>query len=151
MTSILPPSTNARLVGRPRSALTATAAAVVLAFAVGRTVAEANAYLRIERSLPTYGGTLTELFVAAGALLVTLAALSAYFDAGAMPAVLLASGPVVGWAANHWSAPISPPYAPTFPVEMAVLYGGTFGVLGYLLGAGLRTAVPPARLNPLAD
>ena len=136
------------LVGRPRSAVAATALAVGLTFEVGRRVAEANAYLPIERSLPTYAGTPTALFFAAGAVLVTLAALSAYLDAGVVPAVLLAGGPVVGWAVNHWSAPITTHYAPTFPLEMAVLYGGVFGVLGYLVGTGLRTAVPPAHLRP---
>ena len=146
-----PPSTRARLVGRPESAVAATVAAVALAFVVGHRVASANAYLRIEQSLPTYAGAPTAFFFAAGALLVALAALSAYLAAGAVPAVLLASGPVVGWAVNHWSAPITPHYAPTFPLEMAVLYGGVFGVLGYLVGTGLRTAVPPARLRPSMD
>ena len=141
----------AHLVGRPRSAVAATVLAVGLAFEVGRRVAEANAYVRIERSLPTYAGTPTALFFAAGAALVALAVLSAYLDAGVAPTVLLASGPVVGWAVNHWSAPVTPHYAPTFPLEMAALYGGVFGVLGFLAGTGLRTALPPARLRPSTD
>ena len=151
MSKTLPPIAKAHLVGRPRSAAAATVLAAGLTFEVGRRVAEANAYLPIERSLPTYAGTPTALFFAAGAALVTLAALSAYLDAGAVPAVLLASGPVVGWAVNHWSAPVTPHYAPTFPLEMAVLYGGAFGILGYLVGTGFRTAVPPTRLRPSTD
>jgi hypothetical protein len=143
--------TRERLVGRPSSAVSACLAAAVLAVVVARRVAATDAYLTIERSLPTYAGTPSTLFFVGAAALVALAAASSYLRGGVIPAVVLAAGPVVGWAVNHWSAPVSPHYAATFPVEMAVLYGGVFGVVGYLVGAGLRRVVPPARLVPVGE
>lgn len=133
-----------RLVGRPTSAFAVTYTAVVASIATARRVAATNSYLVIERSLPTYDGHAGPLFVALAGGLVALAALSAYLDAGLGPTVALAGAPVFGWATNHVSAPISPHYAATFPVEMAVLYGGLLGLVGYLLGAGARRIAPPA-------
>ena len=133
-----------RLVGRPASAVAVACTAVVAAITTARRVAATNSYLVIEHSLPTYDGHAGPLFVALAGGLVALAALSACLDAGLAPTVALAGAPVFGWATNHASAPISPHYAATFPLEMAVLYGGLFGLVGYLLGAGARQSAPPA-------
>lgn len=133
-----------RLVGRPASALAALCLSLVATVATARWVAATNRYLAIEHALPTYDGRLGPLFVTCGAVLLGLAALAAYADAGLAPSVALAGGPVFGWAVNAFSAPVTPAYAVTFPVEMALLYGGVFGLLGYLLGNGMRRAVPPS-------
>jgi hypothetical protein len=137
----------ARLVGRPLSSAAAATLAVAASFLVARRVAATGAYLRIEHALPTYDGSAGPLFFAFGGVLVGLAVLSAYADAGVLPTVLLAGAPVFGWAVNHASAPIGTRYAATFPLEMALLYGGVFGVVGYLLGSVVRTALPPSRLG----
>ena len=140
-----------RLVGSARSAATSTAAGSVLAGVVGHQVAAHGLYWTIQRSLPTYSGGVSELFLFATVALVALAALSAAFDAGVVPSVLLASGPVVGWAANHWlTAMPVPHYSITFLFEMALLYGGAFGVVGYLLGSRLRWLAPTRRSTPAA-
>lgn len=136
-----------RLVGHPASAVAAMTLAVAAAFAVARRVAATNAYLPIQYALPTYDGSAGPLFFALGAVLVGLAVLSAYADAGLLPTVALAGAPVFGWAVNHFASPISPHYAVTFPVEMALLYGGVFGAVGYLLGSGIRTALPPSAVR----
>ncbi|WP_205427807.1 hypothetical protein [Halorussus sp. MSC15.2] len=127
-----------RIVGPAERAAAATVSAVLLTILVAQQVAARGTYTAIEHSLPTYAGSVSGLFVVAGATLVGLAALGAALDAGLVPSVLLASAPVVGWAVNHWATPLVPHYAPTFPVEMALLYGGAFGLLGYLLGVRAR-------------
>lgn len=140
------PSVRRRLVGSARRAVTVSASAVLLAGTVAQQVGARGAYVRIERTLPTYTGDLTALFLVAALAIVLLAALGAALDAGLVPSVLLASAPVVGWAINHLS--ITPRYSVTFPVEMAVLYGGLFGTIGYLLGSrmgGRSPAVRPVR------
>lgn len=135
-----------RLVGSARSAATSTAAGSVLAGLVGQQVAARGLYWTIQRSLPTYDGGVSELFLLATVVLVALAALSAAFDAGVVPSVLIASGPVVGWAANHWLTTMPVPHYPiTFLFEMALLYGGAFGVIGYLVGRRLRGLTPTRR------
>ena len=134
------PSIRRRLLGSARRAVTVSAASVFLAGTVAQQVAARGAYMRIERTLPTYAGDLTGLFLVAGLAIVLLAALGAVLDAGLVPSVLLASAPVAGWAINHWS--IAPHYSVTFPVEMAVLYGGLFGSLGYLLGTSVGGRSP---------
>ncbi|MFC4448548.1 hypothetical protein [Halorussus aquaticus] len=127
-----------RIVGPAERAAAATLSAVLLTILVAQQVAARGTYTAIEHSLPTYAGGVSGLFVVAGATLVGLAALGAALDAGLVPSVLLASAPVVGWAVNHWATPLVPHYAPTFAVEMALLYGGAFGLLGYLLGVRAR-------------
>ena len=131
-------STRERLIGRAGSAVVAIIMAVVLAVAVAQRVAATDTYLQIEHSLPTYDGVPGSLFFMFGGLLIGLAVLSALIDAGLLPTLLPTSGPVVGWAVNHLSAPIAPHYSVIFPLEMAILYGGIFGVLGYFLGSSLR-------------
>ncbi|WP_136715506.1 hypothetical protein [Halorientalis salina] len=138
-----------RLVGRPASAVAVIALAVVAAVVTARRVAATDTYLQIQYALPTYDGSIGPIAVTAGAVLVGLAALSAYVGAGLAPTAFLAGGPVFGWAVNHFSSSITPQYAATFPLEMAVLYGGCIGLVGYLLGRGVRTLVPPSALSPL--
>ncbi|WP_440007655.1 glycosyltransferase [Halomicrococcus sp. SG-WS-1] len=130
------------LVGRGERAAGASVAAVGLAGVVAQQVAARNSYLRIERSLPTYAGGVSELFLVAAVAIVAVAALGAAVDAGLVPSILLASGPVVGWATNHWASAVAPHYAVTFPLEMALLYGGVLGTVGYVLGTGLRELTP---------
>ncbi|WP_266075355.1 hypothetical protein [Haladaptatus caseinilyticus] len=128
-----PASLELKLFGRRDASVTAIVVGVMLAFFVSRQVATTNSYLSIERSLPTYDGTISGPFAVMAAVLVTLAALSTYFGAGMIPAIHLTGGPVFGWAIIHRASPITPPYASTFPLEMVILYGGIFGVTGYLL------------------
>lgn len=131
------------LIGRPISAVAVLSMAVAASMVTARRVAVTNSYLSIQHALPTYDGSMGPLFFLFGSGLVALAVLSAYLDAGLLPTVMLAGAPVFGWAINHFSSPISPHYAITFPVEMAMLYGGIFGIAGYLLGAGIRKVAPP--------
>lgn len=138
-----------RLVGRPASAVAVIGLAVVATVLTARRVATTNTYLQIQYALPTYDGSVGPIVVTAGGALVGLAVVSAYVDAGLVPTLMLAGGPVFGWALNHFSSPITPQYAVTFPLEMAVLYGCTFGLVGYLLGTAIRTVVPPSTLSPL--
>lgn len=127
-------------VGRPRVAAVATVAAAALAGVVARRVASSGAYLRIEHAFPTYAGEVTGVFLLAGTALVALAAVAAALGGGVVPSVLLAGAPAFGWAVNHTAAPITPQYAATFPLEMGLLYGVVFGVVGYAVGRGLRRA-----------
>ncbi|WP_225332771.1 hypothetical protein [Halomicrobium urmianum] len=148
---MLPNATDVRslLVGRPSRAIPAVVAAALATIASARWVAATNAYLEIEQALPTYDGSLGAAFYLFGGALVGLAVASAAVDAGLVPTLLLAGGPVAGWAVNHATAPIELHYSATFPLEMAFLYGGLFGGLGFLLGAGLRAVAPPRRETPL--
>lgn len=147
--SAIPSAIVSRLVGRPRSAVAAASLAVLASFLVARRVAATNAYLQIQYALPTYDGSTGPAFFVGGAALVGLAVASSYADAGLLPTVVLAGAPVFGWAVNHVSAPITPHYAVTYPVEMAVLYGVVFGLVGYVLGSGLRSVAPPSRAASL--
>jgi UDP-N-acetylglucosamine:LPS N-acetylglucosamine transferase len=138
-----------RVIGRAERAATVSVSALLLTGLVAQQVAASGTYLRIEQSLPTYAGGVSGLFLVGGAVLVTLAATSAAFDAGFVPSILVASGPVVGWAVNHWAAAVVPHYQPTFLLEMAVLYGGVFGTIGYLVGIRIRRL--PRLRRPSAD
>lgn len=126
------------LVGRPISAAVVTCLAVVAAVGTGHYVERTQSYLSIQYALPTYDGSVGPLFYVLGGLLLALAALSAVIDAGLLPTVTLAGAPVLGWAVTHFSSSITPHYAITFPLEMAILYGGVFGVTGYLAGTIAR-------------
>lgn len=135
------------LIGRPASAIVVLSAAVVAYLWTAQSIASTASYLPIQYSIPTYDGSAGPLFYAGAFVLVALATASAVLDAGVVPTVTLAGAPVAGWAVNHFSSTLTPHYAATFPVEMAVLYGGVFGVVGYLLGTTTRRVVrPPASL-----
>jgi len=125
------------LFGRRERAIGTSLCAVWMAVLVAHQVAARNGYTLIEQSLPTYSGSVGGPFLVGAVLLVGLAAFGARFGAGLVSSVLLASSPVVGWAVTHWTVPMTTHYVPTFPLEMAALYGGVFGTLGYLLGVGL--------------
>ncbi|MFB6184012.1 MAG: hypothetical protein ABEI96_05600 [Haloarculaceae archaeon] len=116
--------------------------AVASALVTYQRVAATDSYLRIQHAVPTYDGSAGPTFVLGAGALVAFALVASYLDAGVVPAVILAAGPVFGWALTHFTSPITPHYAATFPLEMAVLYGGVFGVVGYLLGAALRRVAP---------
>ncbi|WP_135533727.1 hypothetical protein [Halostella pelagica] len=126
------------LIGRPRTAVAVTVAALTLAVVSAQQVAARDAYLWIEHSLPTYAGEVTGVFLLAGAALVVLAAVATVLGAGLVPAALLAGAPAFGWAVTHTGAPITLQYAATYPVEMALLYGIVFGSVGYVFGNTLR-------------
>lgn len=130
--------TGIQLLGNPLSALTVVVLAIVTGIGTARYVAMTERYLAIQYALPTYDGSIAAFFYVGGGILLGLAVMSALLKAGLVPSVLLASAPVVGWAVNHFASPISPPYAVTFPIEMAILYGGLFGTTGYLLGTLIR-------------
>lgn len=126
------------MLGNPISASVVFFLAIVAGIGTARYVAITESYLAIQHALPTYDGSVGAWFYVGGAILLGLAVLSASLKAGLVPTVIVASTPVMGWAVNHFSSPITPHYAITFPVEMAILYGGFFGTIGYLLGATVR-------------
>ncbi|UPM42270.1 glycosyltransferase [Halocatena salina] len=131
-------SVHSQLLARGKQVIGATIGAVGLAGLVAQRVTAHNSYTAIERSLPTYAGTVGEPFLIGSVLVFLLGMIGARSNAGISSSVVLASGPVVGWAITHWTVPTTAPqYAVTFPLEMALLYGGTFGTLGYLVGRSL--------------
>ncbi len=140
-----PPRTNERLesvrshlLGQGRRAIGAAIGAVGLTALVSQQVAAHNSYTTIEQSIPTYAGSVGEPFLTGSVVLFLLGMVGARMNAGVVSSVLLASGPVIGWAVTHWTASVTTPqYAATFPLEMAALYGGTFGVLGYVVGRSI--------------
>jgi hypothetical protein len=123
--------------GNPASAVAVLTLAVVAGVGTARYVAVTDSYLTIQYAVPTYAGSVGAWFYGGGGLLLALAAASALLGAGLVPAIAVAGAPVAGWAVNHFSSPITPHYAGTFPIEMALLYGGLFGTAGYLLGRAL--------------
>lgn len=126
-------SAHTQLLARGRRTLGAAIGAVGLGSFVAQQVTVHNGYAAIEQSLPTYAGSVGGPFLIGCVLLVLLGMVGARLNAGVVPSVLLASGPVVGWAITHWTVSMAAPqYAATFPLEMAMLYGGTFGTLGYI-------------------
>lgn len=131
-------SVRSHLLGRGKRAIGATIGSVGLTALVSHQVAAHNSYAAIEQSIPTYAGSVGEPFLAGSVVLFLLGMVGARMNAGVVSSVLLASGPVTGWAVTHWTASVTTPqYAATFPLEMAALYGGTFGVLGYIVGRSI--------------
>lgn len=130
-----------RPIGNRVSACIVSLLAVVAGVGTARYVALTGTYLSIQYALPTYDGSLGPYFYLGGIVLLGLAVISTALKAGLVPTILLASAPVVGWGINHFASPISPQYAVTYPIEMALLYGVTFGISGYLLGATIRRGV----------
>lgn len=129
---------HSQLLTRGRQTAGAAISAVGLGALVAQQVTVHNGYTAIEHSLPTYVGSVGVPFLAGSVILFLLGMVGARLNAGVMPSVLLASGPVAGWAITHWTVPMATPqYPATFPLEMALLYGGTFGMVGYLVGRSL--------------
>ncbi|WP_185715564.1 glycosyltransferase [Halocatena pleomorpha] len=144
-----PESISAQLLGGSKELLGAATGAVGLAALIAQQVTAHSGYAAIEQSLPTYAGTVGELFLLGSVLVFLLGLAGARANASVVPSVLLASGPVVGWAVTHWTVPMTEPrYAVTFPLEMALLYGGTFGILGYLVGCSLGQLPGTDRTKP---
>lgn len=130
-----------QLVGHPAGVVVAFALAVVGGVGTARYVAATESYLTIQHAIPTYDGSTGPLFYTGGLVLLTLAVGGAVIEAGLLPTVTLTGAPVFGWAVNHFASPITPHYASTFPLEMALLYGGVFGLVGYLSGTALRFTI----------
>lgn len=148
-------SVRSHLFGRGKRAIGATIGAVGLTAFVAQQVVAHNSYTVIEQSMPTYAGSVGEPFLAGSVVLFVLGMIGAWVDAGVVSSVLLASSPVVGWAVTHWTVSMTTSqYAATFPLEMAALYGGTFGILGYVVGQSvgrlpiLNRKDPPKRSVP---
>lgn len=130
-----------RPIGNPASVVVVLAVAALAGVGTAASVAATGSYLPIQYALPTYAGSPGTWFYVGGAFLLCLAVMGGVVGAGLVPTVVAAGAPVAGWAVNHFAAPITPHYAATFPVEMALLYGGLFGTVGYLLGRALGPGI----------
>jgi len=137
-------TTHIQLLGNPVSATAVLLLSIIGGVGTARYVAVTENYLAIQYALPTYDGSLGTWFYVGGAILLGLAVISAFLKAGLVPTVIVASTPVVGWAVNHFSSSITPHYSIIFPIEMALLYGGVFGIVGYLIGTVIRRGVQTA-------
>jgi hypothetical protein len=126
------------LVGRTDRAAATSLTALILGVLVAREVAVGGAYKLVEQLYPTFSSEFHALLFVAALGLVTLAAVGSLYGAGAVPSVLLASAPVLGWAVNYWIGPIAPGYPAGFPLQTVLLYGVVCGVVGYVLGIRLR-------------
>jgi hypothetical protein len=133
-------------------------AGVLLATVTAWGVAATTGYPPLEAWLAeTWNGTNPHAVVfAGGALLVTLAATSAAVNAGLFPTTTLVAGPLFGLGLTRYGTVVSTGYgqhvvslpeALAFASAVAAVGGATFGVAGYVLGAGCRRAVRVVRAD----
>jgi hypothetical protein len=121
-------------------------------------VATTTGYPPLEAWLAgTWNGTNPHGVVFAGVtLLVTLAAASAAVNAGLFPTTTLVAGPLFGLGLTRYGTVVSTGYgqhvvslpeALAFASAVAAVGGVTFGVAGYVLGAGCRRAARIVRAD----